>query len=207
MKNKRLHYSILIIASLGVLLWAYNAYHTSVRNKKSAAYLLDMFNDGEQIRLGSAESDHTLVLFYDYECPICRRFFNHSLPILQAEIESEQLSILLKPVNLNGDASRSEAYNLLYCLNRIDLFQDLHEVLLIEPNYMYHQDFLTFKEELFREQLEIQACVESFTIDSKIENNKLLLKELGFKSLPLYLIGNRTYNGHLSPEKIKRLIK
>ena len=206
-RNKRLIYTLLVSSLLLLILWAYKAHRQTTVEQESSAYLLQMFNTGDQIRLGNPQSRKTITLFYDYSCPICRRFFNYTLAHLQNDIKSSHVSIILKPINPSGDQARSEAYNMLYCLYHWDLFNDLHEILLMNPNYMYHPDFLIFKEAIYREQPDIQTCIESHMNSKNIENNMQLLKKLGFNSLPVFVINNKTYKGLLSPEKIKRLIK
>lgn len=198
---------LFICASLLLVILGFHLYQNHKKDQKSAEILQGLFNEGEQIILGEKSAKNTVVLFYDYDCPVCRRFFSRTYPLLKEEIAHEKVNILLKPVNLNGDDLRSETYALLYCLNHIGLFNELHEILLIESDFMYHSDFMIFKEELFNENIEIQACVESFESENIINENKILLKKLGYHSLPLIFIGNRAFSGHTDAQLIKRYLK
>ncbi len=208
-KNKLRTRLIVIIAILviGLLGWQINVFYKhKAKTIHNEELLLEVLTEGEQITIGAEDATHTLVLFYDYSCNFCRHFFEVTLYELKPLIENNELQLILKPVNLSGDKTRSEAYQLLYCLNRFDLFQELHEVLLLEPDFMYQPDYSHFINDLMLENEDINSCINNSSTLDQVTSNKRLLGQLGFHALPLFLYKNKAYNGNLSTEKIKLII-
>lgn len=176
----------------------------TIRNE---ALLMNVLDDGQQIIIGQDDAPHTLVLFYDYNCSNCRHFFNDIYPSLNTQwIEPGLLKLILKPVNLGHNEEVSKAYQLIYCLNKLGLFQDIHEVLMIDSDIVHEPEFGEFVDAACLENNEIAECISRNNDCEQVHNNKVLLNKLGAKAVPLFVLGNKTYKGNLSTERISKIL-
>lgn len=174
---------------------------------KSEKLLVDLFSTGNQVIIGSDEADKTLVVFYDYNCTYCRSFFTNIYPSLYQEfVMTNELNVILKPVNLSGDETITNAYRLLPCLYKLGLFEDLHQMLIDNPNVVYTSSFATFLNTIRSENPEIDNCMIAGYSDLTSDNNKVQLAKLGQKKTPTFVIENKVYSGKFDLQIIRDIL-
>lgn len=194
---------IMAIATIVILSTQKNK--KAIRNEE---LLTSVLTEGEQIIIGQADATKSLIVYFDYNCKNCARFFKSTLPQIEDEfISRNQLNIVLKPINLSHNPAVSKAYQLLTCLNRIGSFHELHEILLIDPDFVHSLDFENFTNTLIQENEEIAQCMSTVEDDFQTNNNKEQLHQLGFTAAPVFLLGNTAYKGSIDIATIHNSFK
>ena len=174
---------------------------------KSEQLLLEIFSEGEEIIIGNNEAKKTLIVFYDYNCAYCRSFFANYYPAIYDEfVKTGALRLILKPVNLGNDITITYAYRLLPCLYDIGVFDDLHQLLLDNPDLIFSSDFEIFINTLVAENPSIEECVISRYDDATGDENKAQLKKLGLSGTPTFVIGNKVFTGKIEPKIIRDIL-
>ena len=94
------------------------------------------------ISFGSDTAPLTIYMFSSYTCRHCRAFLNLDLPLIQSRyIDSGQVRLVIKPIDLAEDRDMMSAIQLAGCMNRDGNADDVIELLLTEPSAVYSDEF------------------------------------------------------------------
>jgi len=178
-----------------------------ILNAQKAAIIKQTLLEGPQLMIGQSEAPYTLIVYYSYDCKYSRAFFHNNYPSIKEElIQSGQLNMVLKPVLLTADDELAAAYNLLYSLNTIGIFEHLHDVLIQHHDMVYSPDFIAFQNELIMENDELAECLARQTQDPEYLKNKQQLKAVYKNAVPVFIINNRIFKGKISLTEIEKVI-
>ena len=212
LKKKRISFYISIVLSLIfsalIILKLLELRNDRFLNKQKSEQVERILTEGEQLIVGSYDAPNSLLVYYSYECKYCRHFFFNIYPeIYDAFVKNNRINIILKPINLTENEAMTKAYNLLYCLNRLGLFEELHQILLNHHKAVTDQEIMVFQNNLTMENDEIAECLMIQERQPQYLKNNKELSLLHRNEVPVFIINKRIFKGKITTDEIKKAIK
>jgi protein-disulfide isomerase len=140
---------------------------------------------------GNPNGDVSVVEFFDYNCPFCRR----ALPALVKLVNDDgKVRLVLKELPILSDDSVAAA-KLALASNKQGKYFEMHQKLLSEPGKADKEKALQIAKELGLDVDQLQKDAQDPNIDKAIDEAKDLANKLNLQGTPHYLIGDRVVAG------------
>lgn len=156
-------------------------------------------------RIGRTTADVVVVIFTDYQCPICRRT-DAALGRLLAQ--DPQLAVIYKDWPILGEISRAAAQVALAAA-RQGLYAEVHGALMGTPGALsverIHDAAVSAGADWSR--LEADRGRDAAQIEAQLGRHALQAFALGLEGTPAYLVGQRLVRGGLADGALRRLVK
>lgn len=151
----------------------------------------EIFRDPDSPVGGNAQGDVTLVEFFDYNCPYCRRM----APLLiDAEAADPQLRIVFKEFPILGPNSEFAARAAL-AAHRQGRYVDFHHALMGIKGTVNEDSVLAAAKELELDLDRLKADMQDAAIQVSIERNLALAATLRINGTPGFVIGDQILRG------------
>ncbi len=182
------------------------------QNKEDGTILalqrIQIIDNEMDICIGDRDAPVKIVLFYNYACGHCIRFFSETLPLLKKKhLDKKRAKLILKPVNLTHNATVSKALETLYCLDRLGEVEKMHQLLVLDYTVVYSSDFDIFVNDLMQKNEELAHCLSQHEAMGIIQQNNDELSALRLGGTPTFVIGNSVYKGALNYRTLNKIIK
>jgi protein-disulfide isomerase len=174
----------------------------SVQERKAISQNADaIFRSPFSHVAGNPNGDVSLVEFFDYNCPYCRR----SLPdVLKLINEDGKVRLVLKELPILSHDSVTAA-KLALAANKQGKYFEMYQKLLSEPGKADKDTALRIAKELGLDTDQLQKDAADPEIKKALDEAKDLAQKLDLKGTPLFLIGDRVING--APEDLFEQLK
>ena len=145
---------------------------------------------------GNPDGDVSVVEFFDYNCPYCRR----SLPaVLKLINEDGKVRLVLKELPILSDDSVAAA-KLALAANKQSKYFEMHQKLFSESGKADKDKALRIAKELGLDIDQLQKDAQDPDIKKALDESVDLARKLDLKGTPLFLIGDRVIAG--APEDL-----
>lgn len=153
----------------------------------------------DPLAAGPVNAPVTLVVFSDYQCPFCARWSHETLPLMMEQVESGDLRIEWRDVNVFGPASERAA-RASYAAGLQGAFWEYHDALFAGGEKRSEADLsvdalTALAGELGLNAEQFAADMESSETVEQIAENAQLGLDLGAYSTPVFLMGGRPVVG------------
>lgn len=207
MKKKHLTISVIAIGIIAVIISYFLNY-----NKNSDTELINnitQINDNDII-LGNPNAKATIVLYFDYNCKYCNKFFENVYPELKSNfLDKDLATLILRPVCKSNDIAATKAYQTVICINKFGQFDKLHRLLLHEPKIIYTKHFQQLIDDYINTNANVAECILN-SDDEAIKKNIFQFQQLKTKGTPTFVINNKVIIGyknyHFFEEELKNII-
>jgi protein-disulfide isomerase len=164
----------------------------SVQQQKTISQNADaIFRSPVSHVAGNPNGDVSVVEFFDYNCPYCRR----SLPVVLKLInEDAKVRLVLKELPILSDDSVAAA-KLALAANKQGKYFEMHQKLFAEPGKADKEKALRVAKELGLDVDQLQKDAEDPDIKKGLDQAKELAQKLNLQGTPLFLIGDRVISG------------
>jgi protein-disulfide isomerase len=140
---------------------------------------------------GNPNGDVSVVEFFDYNCPYCRR----SLPdVLKLISEDGKVRLVLKELPILSNDSVA-ATKLALAANKQGKYFEMHQKLFSEPGKADKDKALRIAKELGLDIDQLQKDTQDPGIKKALDQSEDLARKLDLKGTPLFLIGDRVIAG------------
>lgn len=164
-----------------------------------------ILDDWGSPRIGPTTADVVIVLFTDYQCPICRRT-DAALGRLLAQ--DPRLAVIYKDWPILGEISRAAAQVALAAA-RQGLYAEVHGALMATPGALsvarIHDAAVSAGVDWPR--LDVDRGRDAAQIEAQLGRHALQAFALGLDGTPAYLVGRRLVRGGLVDSALRRLVK
>lgn len=156
-------------------------------------------------RIGPATANVFVVIFTDYQCPVCRRT-DAALGRLMAQ--DPQVAVIYKDWPILGEASRSAAQVALAAA-RQGRYAEVHVALMASRGALSAQRLrgAAVSAGVDWPRLELDRRRDAAQIEAQLGRHALQAFALGLEGTPAYLVGPRLVRGGLSDGALRRLVK
>ena len=164
----------------------------------------EIFNDPAAPVAGNPAGDVTLVEFFDYNCPYCKRV---RAIVAQAMAEDAGLRVVFKEFPILAPSSTVAARAALAARKQApDKYLAFHDALMENRSPLNPPRILAIAEDVGLDTKRLRADMKDDAIQTALERNRALADDLGIRGTPAFVIGDRLYPGAMDLTTLKRLI-
>jgi protein-disulfide isomerase len=162
----------------------------------------DLLHDPSSPVSGNLAGEITLVEFFDYRCGFCKRAAG---AVTQLQQEDPRVRVVYKDLPILGEASELAAKAAL--ASKIQgKHQAFHEALLASKGDLTKDTILAVAGEVGLDAKKLDADMQSPDLQSIIDRNWALAKDLGISGTPGFIVGTELVPGVLDLKGLKDLI-
>jgi protein-disulfide isomerase len=140
---------------------------------------------------GNPNGDVSVVEFFDYNCPYCRRALHDVVKLIN---DDGKVRLVLKELPILSDDSVAAA-KLALASNKQGKYFEMHQKLLSQPGKADKEKALRIAKDLGLDTDQLQKDAEDPDIKKALDDAKDLAQKLSLKGTPLFLIGDRVVPG------------
>lgn len=141
--------------------------------------------------LGNPEGDVTVVEFFDYNCPYCRR----AMPQVDALIEQdENVRLVYREWPILGDGSVFAARAAL-AARKQGKYEAFHEAMMGMTGRAEEASVMRIAGEVGLDTDQLRADMQAPEVDEHIQTSMELTRALGFTGTPSFVIGDELIGG------------
>ncbi len=154
---------------------------------------------------GNPDGDVTVIEFFDYRCPYCKRVVE---PLLEAVAEDGQVRIVFKEFPILGEDSVFAARAALASrLQDESLYRDFHVALLTTKSKVTQPVVMAIAESVGLDTERLRADMEAPEVAEEIRQNYILARALDIDGTPAFIIGDEIVPGAIGLDDLKDLIE
>ena len=151
---------------------------------------------------GNPDGDVSLVEFFDYNCPYCRRV---SPDMMKLEGSDSKLRIVYKEFPILGPNSMFAAKAAL-AAHRQGKYVELHRALMTGRGTVTKKSVLRTAKKLALDIRQLEKDMEDPKIDASLKRNIALAAELGINGTPAFVIGKEIVPGAIDFAALQQLV-
>ena len=169
--------------------------------KNAAAVVLEserarLEQDPNAIVLGNPEGDVTVVEFFDYNCPYCRRV----MPEVDALVEQDpNVRLVYREWPILGEGSVFAARAALASRNQ-GLYEEFHVAMMGMNERAEEASVLRIARRVGLDIEQLQQDMGAPDVDEHIQTSMELTRALGFSGTPSFVIGNELIPGYVEAQ-------
>ena len=152
--------------------------------------------------LGNPEGDVTVVEFFDYNCPYCRRAGEAMKELIAAD---EGVRVLYREWPILGDGSVVASRAALAAREQ-GMYEALHWAFMDAPGRLDEASVMEIAEGIGLDVERLRADMEAPEVDAHIDASMALAEEIGFSGTPSFVIGEMPVPGLVPLEELQRLV-
>ena len=160
-------------------------------------------NDPNAPVLGNPDGDVTVVEFFDYNCPYCRRVKPHIEALLE---EDPNVRLVYREWPILGDGSVFAARAALASQEQ-GKYEEFHWALMGMAGRAEEASVLQVAEQVGLDIAQLRRDMEAPEIDAHITASMELSRALGFNGTPSFVIGDALVPGVIEADQMIRLAK
>ena len=180
------------------------------RAKKAISEKSDLiFSSKNQFSIGAKNGDVTVVEFFDYNCPFCKRAMGDMLTLLKND---KKLNFVMKELPILSEGS-VQAHRVSTALGRMapEKYAEYHERLMNAPGQKNGDRALQIAGQMGIDVNKLRELAKDESINDAFREVNQLSTDLGISGTPSYVIGNEVIFGALGAavlsEKIANMRK
>ena len=160
-------------------------------------------NDPNAPVLGNLEGDVTVVEFFDYNCPYCRRV----KPEVRALIEDDpNIRLVYREWPILGEGSVFAAKAAL-AARKQDKYEEFHWAMMGLEGRAEEASVLRVAEEIGLDIAQLRKDMEASEVEEHIATSMQLTQALGFNGTPSFVIGDALVPGFVEKAQLADLVE
>jgi protein-disulfide isomerase len=169
-----------------------------------AAYRESLLNDPTSPVAGNPDGDVTIVEFFDYNCPYCKRVFPHVKAVLA---EDQGVRVVYKEFPILGPGSLVAARAALASLKQDgDKYLAFHNAMMASRRRLTETRIMDIARAIGFDTERLKADMAAPEIEQIIRRNRGLAQALGITGTPTFVVGDQLVPGAISLDALRQLI-
>ena len=152
--------------------------------------------------MGNPDGDVTIVEFFDYKCPYCKRVAGTLKEVIEAD---GKIRLVMKEFPILGPQSIKAARAALASA-RQGKYEEFHWALMIQPGNMSDPHIRKIASSVGLDVERMQKDMESEEIDAMIRRNNQLARRLQITGTPALVIGDTLVPGAIDRKALENLV-
>ena len=152
--------------------------------------------DPNAIELGNPDGDVTVVEFFDYNCPYCRREMPHMEALIMAD---PNVRVIYREWPILGDGSVFAARAALAARNQ-GKYEEFHIAMMGMQGRAEEASVLRIAREVGLDINQLEQDMQSPEVDEHIQTSVELTGALGFNGTPSFVIGDALVPGFVESD-------
>ncbi len=169
-----------------------------------AAHREALVNDPSSPVAGNPEGDVTLVEFFDYQCPYCKRVIGNVMTVIE---DDPGLRVVYKEFPILGPASVIAARAALAARKQDPgKYLAFHEALMASRGRLSESAVMAIAAEAGFDVTRLKRDMALPEIQQTIDRNQALAQALGITGTPSFVIGDELVPGAIDLDALRQLI-
>jgi protein-disulfide isomerase len=152
--------------------------------------------------IGNPEGDVTVVEFFDYNCPYCRRAYGVVKDVIAGDPE---LRVVMREWPILGDGSVFAARAALAAREQ-GLYAELHDAMMGAGGRLGEAEVMRLAAEVGLDEGRLRADMDSARIDAHIAQSHALAQAMGFSGTPSFVVGEASAPGMIPAGQLREMI-
>lgn len=162
----------------------------------------ELFDDAGSPVRGNANGDVTLVEFFDYNCPYCRRILTTLADLQEA---NPRLRVVYKEFPILTENSRFAARAALAARNQ-DKYFEFHDALMSAGGIVNPEKVIEVARKVGISIRRLRRDMNDPEIQATIDRNLALATAMNITGTPSFVVGDRIFRGAADGETLQALI-
>ncbi|SLN48945.1 DsbA family protein [Oceanibacterium hippocampi] len=162
-----------------------------------------LFNDPTSPILGNPDGDVTIVEFFDYRCPYCKRAHRALAEVLEAD---GNIRVVLKEFPVLGKDSVTAARAALAAVHQ-DGYLAFHEAMMANEGNLGEDRVLALAASVGLDTAKLQQDMASEEIVAVIRRSYALAQALDITGTPAFVVGEKVYPGALTADQFREIVR
>ena len=163
---------------------------------------LQLEQDSNSPNLGNPDGDVTVIEFFDYNCPYCRKAGQTVQELLASDAN---VRVIYREWPILGEDSVFASRAALAA--RVQgKYEEFHWALMNGEGRASEASILKLARHLDLDVEKLQADMTSPAVEAHIAQSSALARTLGFTGTPAFIVGDRTAPGMLSIDEITAMV-
>lgn len=199
-----------ILENPGIIMEAVRLLEEQQQQDKSAAAVAALSTVRDQLErdpnapvLGNPEGDVTVVEFFDYNCPYCRR----AMPQVDALIEQDKnVRLVYREWPILGEGSVFAARAAL-AARKQGKYEEFHEAMMGMNGRAEEASVIRIAGEVGLDIDQLRKDMQGPEVDEHIQTSMELTRALGFTGTPSFVIGDALIGGLVEADVLARHVE
>jgi len=152
--------------------------------------------------IGNPDGDVTLVEFFDYRCPYCKRMTDTLAQLIR---EDPNLRLVMKEYPILSQESVNAARAAL-AAQRQGKYESFHFALMEGGGGFTDDEIMAVAESVGLDVAQLQADMQDSEIEAALRRNHSLAERVGVSGTPAFIVGDTLLPGATSLEQLRALI-
>ena len=163
---------------------------------------LQLEQDPNSPNLGNPDGDVTVIEFFDYNCPYCRKAGQTVQELLASDAN---VRVIYREWPILGEDSVFASRAALAARAQ-GKYEEFHWALMNGEGRASEASVLKLARHLDLDVEKLQADMTSPAVEAHIAQSSALARTLGFTGTPAFIVGDRTAPGMLSTDEITAMV-
>jgi protein-disulfide isomerase len=159
-------------------------------------------NDPDAPVMGNPEGDVTLVEFFDYRCPYCKRMTDIMAQLMD---EDPKLRVVMKEFPILSQESVVAAKAALAAL-RQDKYKSFHFALMENGGGFTEDEIMAVAGSVGLDEARLRADMQDPEIEAALRRNHATAEKIGITGTPAFIVGDTLLPGALTLEQLRSVI-
>lgn len=160
-------------------------------------------NDPNAPVLGNVNGDVTVVEFFDYNCPYCKRA-KAEVDAMMAEDSNVRLVFREWPILGDGSVAATRA---ALASRKQGKYEEFHEALMNAKGRLQEDSVMAIAAEIGLDVDQLKADMNAPEVQEHIDTSMRLATALGFSGTPSFVIGEQLAPGLVNKDQLIELVK
>ena len=152
--------------------------------------------------IGNLKGDVTVIEFFDYNCPYCKRAW---LELNTVMAQDPGVRVVLREWPILGEAS-VYATRASLAARKQGKYVKFHNALMASKGRAQPASVMAIAKSVGLDAAQLEADMKSPEIDEHIETSMQLARALSFSGTPAYIIGDALAPGMVAADELKTMI-
>jgi protein-disulfide isomerase len=161
-----------------------------------------IFNNPADPVVGNANGDVTVVEFFDYRCPYCKRVSDSLMTLVK---DDPNVKVVYKEFPILGPES-TVAAKIALAAHRQGKYEQVHTAFMAHKGSFDQSDLLDLAASVGADPAKLAADMQDPAILGHLQANESLAGALGITGTPGFLFGKQLVPGAVSLDDMKKLV-
>ncbi|MEQ9144573.1 MAG: DsbA family protein [Parvibaculaceae bacterium] len=162
-----------------------------------------LFNDDYSFVYGNPDGDITIVEFFDYKCPYCKKAVDD---IMAAVEQDGNVRLVYKEFPILSEGSTIAAKAAMAAISQ-NKYMELHTALMASQGTLDEARILRIAEDAGLDVERLKQDMKDPGLDAAIDRNYELARILGIEGTPAFVIGNQIVPGAVSTARLLEVVE
>lgn len=194
----------LVIASVAGL----NSCRTKSSVKSFDSVKHEVLQKTGDVVLSDNSAAHTVFMYASYNCDFCRYFFSQTYPDLKANyLDNGKIKLVVKWVDFNDNPEVLYSLQAASCISRFGVYEKFHQLLLVNPDVVFTEDFAQLIDDIMEDNAEIAECILQNNEYKYLRGNVKEFRDNNLSGTPTFVLNNHAYSGFISYDNFVKLLR